>query len=112
MNFEVSKENDIAVVEVKVNRATMTEAGEFKSILSGLLDEGYTKMVVDLSDCGFIDSAFLGTLVVFLKKVTPMDGDIKLVGFQPAVNAMFELTRMHRIFEAFENVNEAKNSFN
>jgi anti-anti-sigma factor len=68
-------------------------------------------LIVDLSQCEFIDSTFLGALVVTLKKITQQSGDLKLVGFQPAVQSMFELTRMYRIFEAFTNKNEAINSF-
>ena len=40
-----------------------------------------------------------------------MGGDVKLVGFQPAVNSMFELTRMYRVFDSFKSINEAVQSY-
>ena len=67
--------------------------------------------MVDLSTCEFIDSSFLGALVVSLKKVTAMGGDLRLVGFQPAVHSMLELTRMHRVFESFPTKEAAIKSF-
>jgi anti-anti-sigma factor len=72
---------------------------------------GWRKIIVDLSECEFIDSTFLGALVVSLKKVTGLGGDLRLVGFQPAVHSMFELTRMYRVFESFKTKDEALKSF-
>lgn len=111
MNFKVEKSGDVVVVAVELQRATLNEAEEFKKILLGQIDMGGKKLVVDLSMCGFIDSTFLGALVVTLKKITQHQGDLKLVGFQPAVQSMFELTRMYRIFEAFNNTKDAIKSF-
>jgi len=34
-----------------------------------------------------------------------------LVGFQPAVHSMFELTRMYRVFESFKSADDAVQSF-
>lgn len=111
MNFKVEKHGDIALVAVSLQRATLNESEEFKKILLTQIEGGIKKLIVDLSQCEFIDSTFLGALVVTLKKITQQSGDLKLVGFQPAVQSMFELTRMYRIFEAFTNKNEAINSF-
>ena len=111
MNFKVEKHGDIALVAVALRRATLNESEEFKKILLTQIEGGIKKLIVDLSQCEFIDSTFLGALVVTLKKITQQSGDLKLVGFQPAVQSMFELTRMYRIFEAFTNKNEAINSF-
>lgn len=104
------KEN-IVVLTVKLKRATLVEAEEFKQTLVNDIQRGFQKIVVDLSSCEFIDSTFLGSLVVSLKKLTGLGGDLRLVGFQPAVHSMFELTRMYRVFESFKTVDEAVESF-
>ncbi|KAB2908222.1 MAG: STAS domain-containing protein [Ignavibacteriales bacterium] len=111
MNFSVQKDGDVTVVGVGLVRATLSNAEEFKNLLLQHIDNGVTKLVVDLSECEFIDSTFLGALVVSFKRITQANGDIKLVGFQPAVQSMFELTRMYRIFEAFKTTGEAVKSF-
>jgi anti-anti-sigma factor len=111
MNFTVEKAGSVVVVNVGLQRATLNESEEFKKILLGQIELGVKKLIVDLSSCEFIDSTFLGALVVTLKKITQQQGDLKLVGFQPAVQSMFELTRMYRIFEAFTNKNDAVKSF-
>ena len=103
---------DVLVQVVDLTRATLKEADDFKYTLAKSIEKGYRKIVVDLSDCEFIDSTFLGALVVSLKKVTALGGDLRLVGFHPAVHSMMELTRMHRVFETYPTKEEAVRSFN
>jgi anti-anti-sigma factor len=112
MDYLQEVHEDVVVQFVDLTRATLKEADEFKYTLSKNIEQGYRKIVVDLSTCEFLDSTFLGALVVSLKKVTAMGGDLRLVGFHPAVNSMMELTRMHRVFESYPTKEEAINSFN
>ncbi len=105
------KVGEVTYIQVNILRATLSEAEEFKNLLIATIDEGERKIIVDLSECEFIDSTFLGTLVVALKKLTALGGDLRLVGFQPAVHSMFELTRMYRVFESFKSKEEAVKSF-
>jgi len=111
MDFIREKYGEVIVEVVNLTRATLKEAEEFKQTLTQDIEMGVRKIVVDLTDCEFIDSTFLGALVVSLKKITGLGGDLRLVGFQPAVHSMFELTRMYRVFEAFKTKEEALNSF-
>lgn len=111
MDYLQETYEDILVQVVDLTRATLREAEEFKYTLSKSIEQGYRKIVVDLSLCEFIDSTFLGALVVSLKKVTAMGGDLRLVGFHPAVHSMLELTRMHRVFESYPTKEDAINSY-
>ncbi len=111
MDFLRETHDDIVVEIVNLTRATLKEAEEFKQTLSQDIEMGSRKIIVDLSDCEFIDSTFLGALVVTLKKISNIGGDLRLVGFQPAVHSMFELTRMYRVFEAYKTKEEAIKSF-
>ncbi len=111
MYFTKEDHDDVVVEVVELSRATVNEAKDFVQTLEKDLDSGYKKIVADLSACEFIDSTFLGTLVISLKKVTSVGGDLRLVGFQPAVHTMFDLTRMYRVFETFDSKTDAINSF-
>lgn len=111
MEFFREEVNEVVVITVGLKRATLVEAEEFKQVLVNDIQRGFKKIVVDLSSCEFIDSTFLGSLVVSLKKLTGLGGDLRLVGFQPAVHSMFELTRMYRVFESFKSAQEAVQSF-
>jgi anti-anti-sigma factor len=111
MDFIKEKYGDIVVEVVNLNRATLKEAEKFKLVLNKDIDEGTRHLIADLSQCEFIDSTFLGTLVLSLKKITSVGGDLKLVGFQPPVRATFELTRMFRVFETYPTKEDAVKSY-
>jgi len=111
MDFIRSEKNGVILLRINLVRATLKEAEEFKKILAQDVASGNKKIVIDLSYCEFVDSTFLGTIVISLKKVTAVGGDIKLVGFKPAVRSMFELTRISKVFETFESTDEALSSF-
>jgi len=102
---------DIFVETVNLERGTITEANTLKEILEKRISDGRNKFVVDISRCEFIDSTFLGVLVNALKSAAKTGGDLKLVGFKPAVHSMFELTRLYRVFETFPDAQSAIKSF-
>jgi anti-anti-sigma factor len=111
MDFIQEIHGAVLVEIVFLTRATLKEAEEFKQILLKDIESGWKKIVVDLTECEFIDSTFLGVLVVSLKRITELGGDLKLVGIQSPVNRMFQLTRMYRVLEAFPTKEEAIKSF-
>jgi anti-anti-sigma factor len=111
MNCLQETYEDVLVQGIDLTRATLQEAGEIKNTLHKSIEQGYRKIIVDLSLCEFIDSSFLGALVVSLKKVAALGGNLKLVGFQPAVRSMLERTKMTRVFESFPTKEAAIRSF-
>jgi anti-anti-sigma factor len=99
------------VIIVELVRATIKEAEEFKTILSDEIDTGTRNIIVDLCYCEFIDSTFLGALVVSLKRLLSVKGTLKLCNLKPAVQSMFELTRMYKVFEIYDSLDKALASF-
>ncbi|SFS07178.1 anti-sigma B factor antagonist [Granulicella pectinivorans] len=105
-----SEEGDVSVgrVESKVLDAGTTAA--FKEAMKPLLRDG-AKVVLDLSKVEFIDSSGLGALVSSLKAAHGVNAEIKLFGLRKPVRALFELVRMHRVFEVFNSAEEAISSY-
>lgn len=112
MNFILSEEKGISLIEINLKRATAENVKEFKEFLFKLIDEDKKqKLIIELTNVEFVDSSFLGAIVSGLKKVTAIKGDIKILGLQPPVRAMFELTRLYKVFEIFDNKQDVLNSF-
>jgi len=111
MGFSFADRDGILIVNVKEQRATVDISSKLKEELIAKIDNGNQNIIVDLSASDFVDSSFLGALVAGLKKTTMKSGDLKIVGLQSPVKAMFELTRLYRIFDIFENQDEAVASF-
>ena len=102
MQYSFKTENDVLIVVINEKRATVDFSAELKEDLIQKIDESNKNVVIDLTATEFVDSSFLGTLVAGLKKATMKSGDLKIVGLQQPVRAMFELTRLYRIFDIFE----------
>lgn len=112
MNFVVEEVSGVNLVRISIPRATADVSKEFKSVLFDLIDnKNIQKIIVDFSKVDFADSSFLGTLVSGLKKCSANKGDIKILSLQPPVRAMFELTRLYKVFEIFDNEQDALKSF-
>ena len=103
---------DVLVESVNFSRATVKEAAIFKDRLVYDILKNNLKIVIDLSHCEYIDSTFLGSLVVVLKKMTERGGEIKYVIPQPSAVYLFKITGLYGVLNLYRNKAEAIESFN
>ena len=111
MSYSFNVENDILMVKIEEKRATIEFSGTLKDDLAKKIEQGNSNVIIDLSATEFVDSSFLGTLVAGLKKTKNNSGNLKIVDLQEPVRDMFELTRLYKIFEIFDTLEDAINSF-
>ncbi|MBM4175780.1 MAG: STAS domain-containing protein [Ignavibacteria bacterium] len=112
MNFTENKAQDIYIIGVKLSRTSIYMANEFKDFLNQAIDKKEKKILVDFSECDFIDSTFLGVLVIILKKVVAIGGSIRLVINNQNVKSSLEMTRMNKVFKVYDDLQTAISSFN
>ncbi len=110
MELAVEKVGDVAVVEITVDELDASNTGELKHDIAPVL-EANTKLVIDLSRLRFVDSSGLGAILSCLRQLSSKGGDLKLSGMQKQVRAVFELVRMHRIFDIYGTREEAVRAF-
>ena len=111
MIFTATNVEDVEIVKINLQRATSVDSNKFKTFVMELLDLNKNKIVVDFSECDFIDSTFLSVLVTALKKIVQKDGDLRLTGLNKSASTMFTLTGMNKVFKIFSNELEAVGSF-
>ena len=103
--------DDILIFSVEIKRATVDTADLLKEKLIKLIKEGRTKVIIDMGQIEFTDSSFLSSLLAGLKQASMNDGDIKLAGLRPAVRYVFQITRLDKVFDIYENTAAAIQSF-
>ena len=101
MNISTEEINKTIVIRIDEERLDAHNSGELKVVLQQLFEGGNLSLLVDLKNVRFIDSSGLGALVSGFKNATVKQGVLKLSSLQPQVKSMFELTRLHRVFEIF-----------
>lgn len=80
---------------------------QFKKHLELDLELGYKNIIIDLSICNSLDSAFIGVLVVTLKQLLRLGGSIKIVKPGLFSKSMLNLTGTIEIFELYESLDSA-----
>jgi anti-sigma B factor antagonist len=110
MEFVVDHIGDVAVAVLPVDELDASNAAEFKRDIAPVL-EAHPQVVFDLSRLRFVDSSGLGAFLACLRQVHAKGGDLKLCGLSKPVRTVFELVRLHRIFEIFDTREEAVRAF-
>jgi anti-anti-sigma factor len=110
-DFEKLQIYDVVVEVVNLGRATFKEAAQLKNILDQDINNKIRKIVIDLSQCEFIDSTFLGVLVLSLKSIAKIGGDIRLVKPADLAKSFMEKSGTLNVFNAYNSLNDAIQSF-
>jgi anti-sigma B factor antagonist len=111
MNLQTETRNDIVIVYVKEERLDAHNSSDLKSVVQKLYEDGQKNVLIDLKEVRFIDSSGLGALVSGFKNAISHSGNLKLATLQSQVKSMFELTRLHRVFEIFPSTQEALDNY-
>lgn len=110
MEIAVDYIDDVAVAVLPVEELDASNAGAFKRDIAPVL-ETHTKLVFDLSRLRFVDSSGLGAFLSCLRQINAKGGDLKLCGMSTPVRTVFELVRLHRIFDILDTRDEAVRAF-
>lgn len=104
----INRRDDLVVAVVE--QAEMDEAATGKmqaEVLAGAEQAQELPVVLDLSKVSFFPSLSLGAIVVLLNTLKKRGQKLILVGLQPPVREALALTRLDKLFEIRDDVEEA-----
>ena len=105
------REGDVAVLELKgrirINGGTLAL---HKSIRC-LIEEGKTKILLNLAGVTHIDSTGLGELISTYVTLSNKGGEIKLVHLTERVQDIMTITKLVTVFDVYDNEADALASF-
>lgn len=102
--FQMNNIDKSQLVTVNLLRATAHEADLFKHFLDKIPLKNISSVIIDLSQCNFVDSTFLSSIIKFNKENTQ---EIKLVISDARQLAIFKITKLDSLFRIFTNINQA-----
>jgi anti-sigma B factor antagonist len=85
----------------------MNAAPELKESILGVVDEGKTRVVVDLTEATFIDSTAIGVLVGGLKRLREAGGSLDLVCNNENILRIFEIVGLDQAFAIHDSRGDA-----
>lgn len=105
MRYEISKQSNSTVLQIKEERFDAKLAPEFRTEIETLLPELLPNIVLDIENVKFMDSSGLGSVMGVYKLLR--DKNISVANAQQPVLDLFKLTRMDRLIKTYSSVDEA-----
>lgn len=110
MEISTEQEESVTIAEIPVKELDASNAGDLKSSMGRILEKN-SQVVMDVARMQFVDSSGLGAMLSCLRQANERGGDLKICCMNKQVRTAFELVRMHRIFDIFENREDAVRAF-
>lgn len=110
MNLKHSQQNRIDVVQFP-QRLVMANATDARAELKDIIEAGDGRIVVDLAETQFMDSSGLAVVVAGLQAARKKNGDVYIAQMGDTIRAVFELTRLHTVFQIFDDADAAVKAF-
>jgi anti-sigma B factor antagonist len=95
-----------AVVAFPVDNLDAGNAKEFRAAIDAVV-AGHAAIALDMSRLVFVDSSGLGALLSCHRAMNGKKGKLLLFGLNRPVRALFELSRMDRVFSICNSRDEA-----
>ena len=107
MKLESEHQGEILIIRVQDDRIDAAGAIQFKERMRELVAEPSGRVVLDMSNVGFLDSSGLGAVVSVMKALGPVRR-LELSGLTTTVEKVFRLTRMDSVFIIHKTLPEAR----
>ncbi len=93
-------------------RPTRNGDDPFRDYLERLVHVNRNRIIIDLAEVDYVDSAFLATLVAFSRRTRRRGGALKLIRLNQRLKDILFVTQLFHLLEVFETLDQAQTSFN
>jgi len=102
---------DVMIIDVN-GRMTLGEGQEMlRDKVNSLIQQGHRKLVLNLAEVPYIDSAGLGEIVRTYTTVSHQGGALKLLNLTKRIQDLLAITKLLAVFETFDAEADAVGSF-
>lgn len=102
---------DVMILDLK-GKITLGEGDELlKDKVNSLINQGQRKIILNLADVPYLDSAGLGEVVRAYTTVSRQGGALKLLNLTKRITDLLAITKLLTVFETYDTENEAVQSF-
>lgn len=111
MKFNIKKRNDVVIIVLDGDMVGGPDATFLSEKFHALIGEGRNRLLLDMKHVNYMNSSGLGILIAGVTTVRNSGGDLKLVHLAKKLKDLLQITKLHQIFEIYENEDEAIGSF-
>ena len=111
MQIEERVVNDVTILDLK-GKITLGEGDEaLKDKINSLIHQNRKRILLNLAEVPYIDSAGLGEIVRTYTTVSRQGGQLKLVNLTKRITDLLMITKLLTVFETFESERDALTSY-
>lgn len=77
------------------------ESPTVRDALRGLIEQQLPRVMVDMSQVGYIDSSGLAVLIDAMQRIQAYGGKLSLFGLRDGVRTVFEIARLDQVFKIY-----------
>ena len=103
---------DVTIVDVS-GKVTLGDGGDvvLKDKMASLVQQGHKKVLLNLGDVSYVDSAGLGAIVQSYATMNKNGGNLKLLNTTKRIKDLLSITKLLTVFECHDSESEAVASF-
>jgi anti-sigma B factor antagonist len=111
MQIEERVVGNVTILDLK-GKVTLGEGDEaLKDKINSLVHQDRKKILLNLADVPYIDSAGLGEIVRTYTSVSRQGGQLKLVNLTKRITDLLMITKLLTVFETFDSESDALKSY-
>jgi len=112
-NLVVQERGNISVVTfLEFSVLDRTHIDKLGDELLKLVDEGgRKKILINFEGVEYLSSTVLGKLIALHKRIALARGELKLCAIKPSILEIFEITKLDRVFNIYDDQQQALDSF-
>ena len=111
MHIEVRQANEVRILDLKGRLTAGLGDQILRDAIDELLAEGRRRILLNLSEVSFLDSAGVGELVAGLKTSRRFQAELKLLNVGERVYSTLDMARLLPTFEIYNDESEAVRSY-
>lgn len=111
MKIKEKVEQNVAILSISGNMMGGSDTDALHEKIKSLIDDGVTKVVIDLKGVKWMNSSGLGSLMACYGSLSKVKGKLKLANVAEKVKSIFMITQIIKFFDTYETVERALASF-
>ena len=111
LNIRERQAGDVTVLDMD-GKITIGEGSvALRGAVRRLIEEGKKKILLNLSNVGYVDSSGIGELVSSFTTVNREGGQLKLLNLTQKIRDLLAITKLLTVFDTYDDEASALNSF-
>ena len=111
LKMSTRESNGIVIIDLS-GQITLGEASAaLRDEVRDQSGHGFKKILLNLADVTYIDSAGLGELTAAFTSVKNRGGELKLLNLTKRVHDLMQITKLYTVFDVYDDEKKALSSF-